>query len=187
MKHELGDIVGMAYRLEELGMLAARHQRCERTAWLLGAADALWERAGTRLGGNAILEEFHAQAAKLARDTLGADRYDALFRGGAGYPLDLVIRLALADADELTAAAGGGRQQVRQRSPGLLTSREEQVATLVAQGLPNRDIARQLAISKRTVDAHIDLIFGKLGISSRVQLVTWLNGGHGDLHPGPPA
>ena len=46
MKHELGDLVGMAYCLEALAMLAIRQQRCERTAWLLGAADALWERAG---------------------------------------------------------------------------------------------------------------------------------------------
>jgi predicted ATPase/DNA-binding CsgD family transcriptional regulator len=197
MKHELGDTVGMAYCLEELGMLAARQQRCERTAWLLGAAGALWERAGTRLGGNAILEEFHAQAAKVARDTLGADRYDARFRGGAGCPLDAVIALALADADDLAAPAGGPGQQPGHRSPGLLTSRERQIAALVAQGLSNRDIAQQLGISKRTVDAHIDHIFGKLGLTSRVQLVTWLSDGSGagnsgagnggDLHPGPPA
>jgi len=35
-KHELGDIVGTAYCLEALGMLALRQQRCERTAWLMG-------------------------------------------------------------------------------------------------------------------------------------------------------
>ena len=34
-------------------------------------------------------------------------------------------------------------------------------------------IAEQLGISKRTVDAHLEHIFGKLGISSRVQLATW--------------
>jgi hypothetical protein len=35
-KHELGDIVGAAYSLEALAMLALRQQRCERTAWLMG-------------------------------------------------------------------------------------------------------------------------------------------------------
>ena len=169
LKHELGDLVGMAYCLEALAMLAIRQQRCERTAWLLGAADALWERAGLRLGGNAILEELHQQTAKEARDTLGDDRYTALFRRGAGHPLDLVISLAVTDADELATAA-----PVSQPS-GLLTSRERQIAALVAEGMSNRDIAQRLAISKRTVDAHLEHIFGKLGISSRVQLTTWLS------------
>ena len=41
--------------------------------------------------------------------------------------------------------------------------------------MSNRDIARQLAIAKRTVDAHLQHIFVKLGISSRVRLATWLD------------
>ena len=168
-KHELGDIVGTAYCLEALGMLAMRQQRCERTAWLMGAADVLWERAGQRLGGTAIMEELHQQAVKAAQDALGDDRYAALFRDGAGRPLDLVVKLAVTDADELPATPG------RQRPAGLLTSRERQIAALVSEGMSNRDIAQHLAISKRTVDAHIEHIFGKLGISSRVQLATGLS------------
>ena len=45
----------------------------------------------------------------------------------------------------------------------------------VGEGMSHRDIARQLGISKRTVDAHFEHIFGKLGISSRVQLATGLS------------
>ena len=41
--------------------------------------------------------------------------------------------------------------------------------------MSNRDIAQQLGISKRTVDAHLEHIFGKLGIFSRVQLATQLS------------
>jgi non-specific serine/threonine protein kinase len=44
----------------------------------------------------------------------------------------------------------------------------------VASGLSNREIASHMTISKRTVDAHVDHIFSKLGISSRVQLTVWL-------------
>jgi DNA-binding CsgD family transcriptional regulator len=40
--------------------------------------------------------------------------------------------------------------------------------------MSDRDIAQQLGISKRTVDAHLERIVGKLGFSSRVQLATWL-------------
>ena len=43
------------------------------------------------------------------------------------------------------------------------------------KGMSNREIAQQPGISKRTVDAHLEHIFGKLGISSRVQLATQLS------------
>jgi len=55
-----------------------------------------------------------------------------------------------------------------------LTVREREIAVLVARGLSNRDIAARLVISKRTVDAHVNHIFAKLGLSSRVQLTIWL-------------
>jgi non-specific serine/threonine protein kinase len=44
----------------------------------------------------------------------------------------------------------------------------------VASGLSNREIASRLFISKRTVDAHMEHIFAKLEISSRVKLTLWL-------------
>ena len=168
-KHELGDIVGTAYCLEALAMLALRQQRCERAAWLMGAADTLWDRAGRRMGGTSLMEELHRQAVKAAQDALGENCYAALFRDGAGRPLDLMVTLAVTDADELPVTTG------RQRPAGLLTGRERQIAALVGEGMSNRDIARQLGISKRTVDAHLEHIFGKLGISSRVQLATGLS------------
>ena len=56
----------------------------------------------------------------------------------------------------------------------MLTKREREIAELVASGLSNREIASQLFISKRTVDAHVEHIFSKLEISSRVQLTVVL-------------
>src|SRR5262249_25696105 len=47
----------------------------------------------------------------------------------------------------------------------LLTAREREVAALVAWGLANKDIASRLVVSRRTVDAHIEHILGKLGYS----------------------
>jgi len=60
-----------------------------------------------------------------------------------------------------------------------LTRREREIAELVASGLSNREIAARLFISKRTVDAHVEHIFGKLEISSRVQLTLWLQSAEG--------
>ena len=55
----------------------------------------------------------------------------------------------------------------------LLTPREEQVVALVAEGLSNRDIAGELALSEHTVKKYLFRIFDKLGISSRVELVLY--------------
>lgn len=55
----------------------------------------------------------------------------------------------------------------------LLTPREEQVVALVADGLSNRDVARELRLSEHTVKKYLFRIFDKLGISSRVELVLY--------------
>lgn len=62
----------------------------------------------------------------------------------------------------------------------LLTPREEQVVALVADGLSNREVARELNLSEHTVKKYLFRIFDKLGISSRVELVLYAvsHGGH---------
>lgn len=55
----------------------------------------------------------------------------------------------------------------------LLTPREEQVVALVAEGLGNRPIVRQLNLSEHTVKKYLFRIFEKLGISSRLELVLY--------------
>ena len=61
----------------------------------------------------------------------------------------------------------------------LLTPREEQVVALVAEGLSNRAIARELNLSEHTIKKYLFRIFDKLGISSRVELVLYAVN-HGD-------
>ena len=69
---------------------------------------------------------------------------------------------------------GDGGEVGTAASVTTLTRREREIALLVASGLSNRDIATRLFISKRTVDAHVEHIFAKLEISSRVKLTMWL-------------
>jgi DNA-binding NarL/FixJ family response regulator len=64
----------------------------------------------------------------------------------------------------------------------LLTPREEQVVALVAEGLSNRQIARELDLSEHTIKKYLFRIFEKLGISSRVELVLYAVN-NGDQRP----
>jgi DNA-binding CsgD family transcriptional regulator len=64
--------------------------------------------------------------------------------------------------------------KVAQRQPdqlsGKLTVHELAVARLVTTGATSKQVAEQLFVSKRTVDAHLRNIFRKLGVTSRMQL-----------------
>ena len=54
-----------------------------------------------------------------------------------------------------------------------LTPREREVASLVAQGLSNREIAKRLFISERTAEYHVEQIRNKLGFHARSQIAAW--------------
>jgi DNA-binding CsgD family transcriptional regulator len=55
-----------------------------------------------------------------------------------------------------------------------LTRREREVASLVAQGLTNREIATRLFISERTAESHVEQLRSKLGVRSRSQVAAWV-------------
>ncbi|MCL2583899.1 MAG: LuxR C-terminal-related transcriptional regulator [Streptosporangiales bacterium] len=180
---EADDVITIAYALEALAWNAAAAGRLERAAWLAGAADPLWQRTGARLSGTPILLESHDRAVKASADGLGARRFEALRGQGSACGLETALAAAADDADELPGRTVRARpaDDAPPAIPGVqppkqseLTSREREIAALVAEGLSNREIAAKLVISKRTVDAHVEHIFGKLGLSSRVQLTLWL-------------
>ena len=160
-----------------LAWLAADAGRCQRAAWLLGAAHTLWERTGGRLSGSAVLDGYHHRSAAMAAGALGKSRYSELHSAGAARPLAQVAALAAAGTDVLPDLAGpraAADQAGCWQGSEELTARERQIAVLVARGLSNKDVAERLVISKRTVDAHVNHIFAKLDLTSRVQLTIWL-------------
>lgn len=62
---------------------------------------------------------------------------------------------------------------INSKGHGLLTPREDQVVNLVAEGITNREIARELNVKENTVKKSLLHIYNKLGVSNRVELVLY--------------
>ena len=71
--------------------------------------------------------------------------------------------------EELKTA--GGRLRRPRTGPPALSTQEERVTALVARGMTNAAIARQLSLSVSTIETHLERIYAKLGIHSRYQLI----------------
>jgi len=158
---DIGDRFAIPAGLGALAGLAAKEGR-PRAALMLAGAAAEYEHVNkTHLpqAMRAYLEGWLAPARRSA----GAASANLL---GEGRRLALgeAIALGLADQPEDRRRPGP--------SPGL-TRREAEVAALVARGLTNRQIAGQLYLSVRTVEAHVDHILSKLGFRTRTQLAAW--------------
>jgi len=73
------------------------------------------------------------------------------------------------------ALATGSPQPIKgANGTHLLTKREEELAELVAEGLTNRDIARQISLTEHTVRNYLFRIFNKLGTSNRLELALYV-------------
>lgn len=114
-----------------------------------------------------LRERYHSEVGVLfisGERTDAADRVAGLLIGADDY---LVKPFA---PDELLArVAALLRRREQAPAPPQLTPREQEVLELLARGLPNAEIARELVISPKTVGTHIEHIYAKLGVRSRVQ------------------
>ena len=134
----------------------------------------------------------HVKILMLTISDEEADLYDAIKAGASGYLLKEISIDEVADAIRsvwagqsrispsmaaklLTEfAAMSKRAEERQQLPApRLTEREMEVLKLVAQGLNNRDIAKELFISENTVKNHIRNILEKLHLHSRMEAVVY--------------
>jgi DNA-binding CsgD family transcriptional regulator len=78
-------------------------------------------------------------------------------------------RLTVEDA----IALAFGITRPRTSQPLGISAREFEVVRLVAQGLSNKEIARRLHLSVRTVETHVRHLLAKTGVINRTQLATW--------------
>jgi DNA-binding CsgD family transcriptional regulator len=111
---------------------------------------------------------YHLATALLARNGPGDhERAEPLARDA-----DRLARtLGMAAYTDHTRALA--TQLDRGQRPAALSRREAEVASLVAEGLTNRQIAERLVISERTAQNHVQHILTKLGFSTRSQIAAW--------------
>jgi DNA-binding NarL/FixJ family response regulator len=108
---------------------------------------------------------------------------DALDAGAIGYllkdaePEELLrgIRAAAAGESPLHPRVARAVLQARseRRPASELSDRQRAVLVLLAQGKPNKQIARALGISEKTVKGHVTAIFQLLGVTDRTQAALW--------------
>ncbi len=151
---ELGHKLIQCACIGGLAIAAAAEGRPDRAARLFGGATSL----RITLGANhsALVQGAQDVGMAAAREALGAQAFQRAFDAGAALTLEEARALAGREAAEGEAGTDAG-----------LTLAELRVLRLVADGLTNADVARELVVSERTVHAHLRTIYRKLGVGSR--------------------
>lgn len=99
------------------------------------------------------------------------------FAAEARWHLAAALRARGEDADAVQRAADRAIRSLGMTAftTAELSSREHEVASLVTEGMTNRQIARRLVISERTAQNHVQHILTKLGFSTRSQIAAWMS------------
>ncbi len=170
---EVGDRRGSAQCLEALAEVAAARGSLTGAARLIGAAQTQRQLGATTptAGERHRLQRVDAEVdAALGRVAADHEKH-----GGRTAPSSAVLAFAVEIAEPKPAPAFA------------LTTRQVQVADLVATGRTNRQIARALGISEKTAEIHVSNIMGRLRVPSRAGVAAWVAARppSGPLQPGP--
>ena len=117
--------------------------------------------------------KLHEPQRNAARSRIGEAVWKTAFAEGKAMELEEAVEYAFSEEESAAPLSPAPEQPSADEVP-TLTHREEEVATLVAQGMTNRQIATKLAISEHTAATHIRRILKKLELHSRAELATWI-------------
>lgn len=158
---DLGDRWVVPLELAGFAGLAAKTGRPRQALRLAGAAAACSELGEFRVP--TVMQSRLARWLAPARKALGGAA-ERIFAEGKAMNLTDAVASALANEPDQAWRPGPGQE---------LTKREVEIATLVARGLTNREVASRLHLSVRTVEVHVDHVLTKLGFNNRTQLAAW--------------
>jgi DNA-binding CsgD family transcriptional regulator len=162
-----GDRMALARTLETLACVLAG-EAPGTAAQMAGAASRLRRCTGTVPWPTE--QERITRWLAVAREKLGVPGYDAEWALGEKLSDGEATSTARRFIEEVPPAASKNGV-VPPESP--LTERQREVAALVARGLTNEQIARELVISPATARAHVEHVLGRLDLHSRAQVAAW--------------
>jgi len=164
---------GIARAVVVLAAVSTAQARYEEAATLLGAALALYESIPAPVP--APITELVEASTTAARSKLAPPLFESAHEAGGRMSRAEATAFALGESAPAAAPPVGRTSD--------LTRRELEVASAVAEGLTNRQIARRLVIAETTVETHVTHVMNKLGLDSRSQIARWV---HLRLLPGQP-
>jgi HD-GYP domain-containing protein (c-di-GMP phosphodiesterase class II) len=139
-------------------LAGAHHERLDGSGYHRGTAAAGLTAPARLL---AAADAYHAMTQPRAHRA-------AIEPGHAGQVLAADCRAGLFDADAVAAVlAAAGQPAPRVERPAGLTEREVEVVRLLARGLQTKQVARELGVSAKTADRHVQNAYAKIGVSTR--------------------
>jgi predicted ATPase/DNA-binding CsgD family transcriptional regulator len=163
VQRRLKDKTGIAYGLRGLSGVAAMRRQPARAARTWGAAEALSEATGLPLSPFDRSHPDYEGLLAVARSRLDAAAWETALAEGRAMTPAQAVEYALEPPSEPEVFA------VSSAHPAGLSAREVEVLRLVAQGMTNAQIAKELFISPRTVNAHLGSVYHKIGTSTRAE------------------
>jgi predicted ATPase/class 3 adenylate cyclase/DNA-binding NarL/FixJ family response regulator len=160
--HQAGNVPQLIITLASVPALFERLERLAPAAMLLGSLS----REPSSLHHVPDLGDLGARVSRALGKTRAAELMSA------GSALDL-SGAAVYTRQQIAAALRHPSPKARQAKPGGLSRREVEVLRLLADGRTSGEIATQLFISSRTAEHHIQNVYTKIGVSSRVAATRW--------------
>ncbi|WP_238153089.1 helix-turn-helix transcriptional regulator [Kribbella speibonae] len=174
------ELLNLGQATAEKGLPPGRLMGVEGLAWI-ARLESEWDRLRWLAGIDAPTPEEHVAAWQRTTDAFG---YGYVYeQAWSRIRLSAALRAAgrVAEANEQTALAADVGRELNARplleeaggvdngGASALTSRETEVLRLLAEGRTNRQLARELYISEKTVSVHVSNILAKLGVRSRTE------------------
>jgi predicted ATPase/DNA-binding CsgD family transcriptional regulator len=157
----LGDKTGIAYCLRGMACAASLRGDPSRAARLWGTSETVSRDIGLPLSPFDRAHPDYENLVNTVRPRLGEAAWETTVAEGRAVTAEEAVEYALSAED----ATPVSHQDTRTSS--LLSAREAEILTLVAEGLTNPQVAKRLYLSPRTVGQHLRSIYRKFGVSSR--------------------